>query len=326
MLAAILLSVGLLQDPGPEGEIAFMKNGWVWVHDLASQESRRVAESEFDRPLRWSPDGSRLLYWNHDAGWNVWEWNVDEDRVRNLSNRNGWDCRFPSYSPDARYIAFMTGAHGLCVMGSGGNGLQVLSSKGFRDQGPSWSPDSSKILFTDEDGGHFTMHLMDVKSGRIDALGKGMDASFSPSGSTIVFASGGEIVAAAPDGSARKQLTKTRDWTESEPQWSRDGKWIAYRRFTSQDEELCVMKADGSESKTVVEFRREGWHAFTWSPKGDWLAYSTGTRAEEQLYVISVRGGEPIELEDGGAVWPAWRPTPTPPSEPPALRLRRARS
>lgn len=63
--------------------------------------------------------------------------------------RGSMHIRYPSASPDGKWIAFTgsTPQEDIYVMASDGTGLRQLTHDGFRDRGVSWTPDSSRIVF-----------------------------------------------------------------------------------------------------------------------------------------------------------------------------------
>ncbi|MCE5233929.1 MAG: S9 family peptidase [Mizugakiibacter sp.] len=82
------------------------------------------------------------------------------------------------------------------------------------------------------------------------------------------------------DGSGRTQLTHTPDSSESQPQWSADGKWIAFlsdrKRDAAQDDDeattqVWLMPADGGEARRLTDFP-SGVEDFVLSPDGRRLA------------------------------------------------------
>jgi len=81
------------------------------------------------------------------------------------------------------------------------------------------------------------------------------------------------------DGGAPVQLTHTPDADESRPQWSADGKWIAFlsdrKRDAEQDDEakqqVWLMPADGGEARRLTDLPG-GVEDFVLSPDGKQLA------------------------------------------------------
>jgi dipeptidyl aminopeptidase/acylaminoacyl peptidase len=78
----------------------------------------------------------------------------------------------------------------------------------------------------------------------------------------------------ASDGGAPQPLTHTADASESLPQWSRDGRWLAFLSDRGGEDartQLWVMPADGGEARQVTKLP-EGVEDYTWSPDGRRLA------------------------------------------------------
>jgi dipeptidyl aminopeptidase/acylaminoacyl peptidase len=90
----------------------------------------------------------------------------------------------------------------------------------------------------------------------------------------------------------------------TEPDWSPDGKWIA---FTSQAGEfdICVMPADGSAAPTVLVRGQ----APSWSPNSRTLIFSHSAGYLQTLSVLDVftKQVKDIGRMAGSDSEPAWR-------------------
>lgn len=83
-----------------------------------------------------------------------------------------------------------------------------------------------------------------------------------------------------PDGSERRSLTRTRDWNEAAPQFSRDGSQLLYRRLKrtemiegnryGEQGALVVAKSDGTDARVLGEEGELPWAS--WSPDGREIA------------------------------------------------------
>lgn len=82
--------------------------------------------------------------------------------------------RYPSLSPDGRFVAFMsdaTGEYQLHVRDIKSGGVRILTN--FKDRfryWPFWSPDGRRIAFIDSAQ---ELYVIDVRSGRAEAIDKG---------------------------------------------------------------------------------------------------------------------------------------------------------
>lgn len=79
-----------------------------------------------------------------------------------------------------------------------------------------------------------------------------------------------------------KQLTFTKDKSETSPRWSRDGTWFAY--LSDRDgnaNQLYAMRLDGGEGRMLTT-GKDTVNNFALSKDGKWIAY----RTSEQLYLM----------------------------------------
>lgn len=85
------------------------------------------------------------------------------------------------------------------------------------------------------------------------------------------------------DGSNPKQFTQGEKSCD-DPQWSPDGKWIAFVSSRASHKNLWVIRPDGGEASQVTDLKSDV-TSFKWSPDGRWLAFTAldpGTPDEEQ--------------------------------------------
>jgi dipeptidyl aminopeptidase/acylaminoacyl peptidase len=106
-----------------------------------------------------------------------------------------------------------------------------------------------------------------------------------------------------------KQLTEGNDWNDSDPQWSPDGKRIAFvsnRTGKEYDEnrnsDVWVINADGSGALTKISDHDESDNQPRWSPDGKWIAF-TGElhdRDHPKIWLAPSTGGAPSTLAANG--------------------------
>lgn len=170
----------------------------------------------------------------------------------------------------------------------------------------------------------YELYETDLSTGQIHQLtsAKGYDAeaSYSPDGTQIVFASNrqayerklkkreqeqfeidpaymNEIYIMNADGSDLKRLTNVVGY-DGGPFFSPDGKRICWRRFAEDGAtaEIYTMKTDGSDVQRLTEINAMSWAPF-YHPSGDYLIFTTNKHgfANFELYLIRADGqGEPV--------------------------------
>lgn len=81
-----------------------------------------------------------------------------------------------------------------------------------------------------------------------------------------------QIWTALTDGSESYQLT-FGDKSSSNPDWSPDGRWIAFTSSRSGKNNLYIMRTSGGEAEMITEVK-SGVGGFAWSPDGRWIAFT----------------------------------------------------
>ncbi|MGH8644840.1 MAG: TolB family protein [Gammaproteobacteria bacterium] len=143
----------------PDGKkIAFLSerdgSAEIYVVDLmGGDESRLTTVGEGGDPV-WSPDGQQISFASRrDGNWEIYVMEATGRNARRLTRDKNAD-RFPSWSSDARRIAFASNRDGdweiYAIDTEGGLGSNLTRNPAMedaKDARPSWSPDSSAIVF-----------------------------------------------------------------------------------------------------------------------------------------------------------------------------------
>ena len=197
------------------------------------------AGESHDRPVKSSPDGSKLLFF------------------RPSSKRETGDS--------APQHAFVVGADGTGLTRLSPSGMTTAFVFGTHEA-VSWSPDSTKVAIVLANGPFWTdpsRSVYVVRSDgsdlrRIGPRGDIWDATWSPDGRWVAFtmaskASAGrqELFLMHPDGSAMHRLVSASDGlTSTQPFWSRDSDQLLFKQFTDSPHvvDLWSVNVDGSSS------------------------------------------------------------------------------
>ncbi len=175
----------------------------------------------FSRPVRRSGKSSTEVFSIERGG----------GSPRQITRSSGEDTN-PDCSPDSRRIAFTSSRSGtpqIYVMNMDGGDLQRVTVNGRYNEGASWHPDGSKLVYArrSERGDRFDIAVVDLVTGQDQLLtaapGSHEYPTFSPNGEWIVFESrqrgrGRQIYIMSGDGRYLRQVT-TRGNNYS-PSWS----------------------------------------------------------------------------------------------------------
>jgi dipeptidyl aminopeptidase/acylaminoacyl peptidase len=123
------------------------------------------------------------------------------------------------------------------------------------------------------------------------------------------------IVSSSAGVPSTKQLTFTKDKSETQPTWSRDGSFFVFASNreapanASGRNQLYVMRYDGGEARRITD-AAEGVSTFAFDREGKWLVYRSGKADEEQLYALPVAGidsAKPVQLTRQSTAVGQWR-------------------
>ncbi len=172
----------VLWPSGGPGGVVYENGGYIYRFDPASGASSRLpirvaGDLPFTSPFvrdvsgniesaEISPSGARALF---SARGEIWTVPAENGRVRNLTRTQGVREMSPAWSPDGRWVAYLsdaTGEYELYVRSRDGSGEErrVTTDGDVWRFAPIWSPDSEKLAFGDKNQ---RLQYVEVESGRI---------------------------------------------------------------------------------------------------------------------------------------------------------------
>ncbi len=227
-------------------------------------------------------------------------------------------------------IAYSSGEN-IYTMNTDGTDITELA----RGDGPSWTPDGTKIVFSFGLGrwlGDITdIYIMDANGANRVNLTRGRhnvnhSPVVSPDGTKIAFTSyrdgNHEIYVMNADGKNLKNLTLHLD-DDTWPAWSPDGRKIAFWSRQVAGEipilsDIFVMDADGANRTNITQNPRASNRTPSWSPDGSKIAYAAVRNVDRvdfwnsalDIVVMNADGTNPVRLtEDARMNWlPNWSP------------------
>ncbi|HTQ30360.1 MAG TPA: PDZ domain-containing protein, partial [Opitutaceae bacterium] len=244
------------------GAIAFEQAGEVWLFDLKTGKARPVPivikedfagsrpaltdVSKFVTTVHPSPDGKRAVV---VARGDVFTVPAKDGATRNLTDTSGVHERDAVWSPDGRWIAYLsdeTGENELFIRPQDGAGtpVQITSGADTYYYAPRWSPDSKKLLWSDY---RQRLRLVDVETKAVTEV----------------------------DRATAFEIT---NYT-----WSPDSKWVAYTR--PEDASLSKIWLYSLDEKKRLEVT-DGWYAAdspAFSDDGKYLFFSSSRDFRPQL-------------------------------------------
>ena len=189
---------------------------------------------------------------------------------------DGSMVRFPQYSPDGRYLAyvsFKTGVPNIVVRSSEG-GLIGGTNFNSTTTSPTISP-SGQLAFSSAMGGDGSM----------------------------------EIYVSNLDGSNARRLTRTPKRVNISPRWNpKTGREIAFISDRAGTPQVYVMDLSGANQRPLIARGGQA-DSPSWSPDGRYVAFTYGGAGSFQVFVADVASGQLIQLTSQGRnESPTWAP------------------
>ena len=245
-------------------------NGEIFVADFDGSSPQAVtSDAAIVAKPAWVP-GRMALYYTSYARSNpdIFYHSLSSGERRVIAGYSGLNTS-AAVSPDGSRVAMILskmGSPNVWVCNADGSDLRRVT-KGIEDSSPCWSADGRTICFAAK-----------LNSRRVLAR---------------VSAGGGEV----------DRLPTVGMPNPTEPDWSPDGKWIA---FTSQagDFNICVMSADGKVGPVALVAGQNP----SWSANSRTLVYNHGPAGHQRLAVLDVftKQTRDCHAASGSNSEPAW--------------------
>ncbi len=255
---------------GPDA-IVFENAGYLYTYDFQNQPKKLTIMLPGDRTQampHWdnvsklvtdfdlAPDGKRAVF---AARGDVFTVPAKEGSIRNLTRTPGIREQKVGWSPDGRWIAYIsdrTGEDEIYVAPQDGLGKeqQVTSGyKGFKFP-PAWSPDSKKIAWADKDLNLWYVDVGDKKPVKIDHADYGEITNYS---------------------------------------WAPDSKWLAYDKNGENQYSVVYVYSLADSKSTAVTSSMNNSYAAIFDPEGKYLFYLSDRDFNEVLGNIDFEFANP---------------------------------
>jgi tricorn protease len=262
----------------------------------------------------YSPDGKKMAYspiaprygqWKHYRGGTIstiWIFSFDDKSAVKIpqpengcndsdplwigntiyfrSDRNG-EFNLYTYDEVSKTVAQVTTFSDFPVITAGsGDGKIVLEQAGYLHLLDGTPKKLTIGIATD---------LLELRPRLVKGASYIRSGSISPSGARVVFDFRGEIVTLPAEKGDARNITQTTGVHEKFPDWSPDGKSLAYFSDASGEYELHIKSQDGKSEARSIKLNGTGFYAYThWSPDSKKIAYVDNSRS---IYVLDVASG-----------------------------------
>ncbi len=235
-----------------------------WVSADGSATSLRQTRTNWFN-LRFDPDGRRLAFHVGDGESDIWVYEWARESVSRFTTHSAADTH-PLWTPDGRRLAFAStrggSAPNLYWQRLDRSEPDRLSTSPNAQRPGSFHPAGRHLAFEQEDaGGNLDVMILPLD---------GDEGSGWKAGHATVF-----------QGSS---------FNERDPQFSPDGRWLAYVSNESGRDEIHVRSFPGPGARSVISTMGGG--NPVWSPKKQELFYGSMVEAQGEIMVV------PFEVKD----------------------------
>ncbi|HMO14592.1 MAG TPA: S41 family peptidase [Pirellulaceae bacterium] len=246
------------------------RGGWasdIWLFNLETNESKQITDWEGTDSFPMF-HGDKVYYLS-DAGenfrLNIWSYHLGTGERTQVTNFDEFDCKWPSIGPG-------NAGQGEIVLQNGSSLWLVDLASG-----------ASKALDISVPG-----HKPNIRATREDVSSLIGGGDISPNAKRVVVEARGDIWTLPVSEGTPRNLTATSGVAERSPNWSPDGRWIAYFSDASGEYELYITQSDGrGETKQLTHDGNCFRYNPTWSPDSKHIAFADKTGA---IYIHSLDG------------------------------------
>ncbi len=219
-------------------------------------EAKILLKSESDATSpRISPDGKKVAFEKGVGG--IWIYDTNRGTATPLSLKTG-AANFPIWTPDGQYLTYSYTAASSMGIGEriyrrradGSGEEEPLTPESPQSSYPSsWSPDGKTLAF---------LRLSELDGACCDAWTMHFDESGKPQAPTLVA-----------------DVSRGKSASLAEPEFSPDGRWIAYSSADSGPPQVYVVPFPQSGGKWQIS--TDGGSEPRWSKTGHEIFYTKGT-------------------------------------------------
>lgn len=301
----------------------------IYLVPLSGGEPRQLTNDEHSSASpRWSPDGEKLAFVSaRDGDDQIWTIDVSSGALKKVTTIST-GAGDPVWSPDGKWVAFVSDIYPECRDDACNKrrAEEVAQSKVKAHVAERllyrhwkfWKNGMRTHVFVVSSGGG---EARDLTPGDYDSppfsLGGPTDYAFSPDSSELAFVSNHDKVEATStnadvwlipvkDGTP-KNITAANHGFDGSPQYSPDGKYLAYRSqvtpgYESDRFRLMLYDRKTGRAQSISESLDSNVDEFTFTPDSKNLYLTAEERGRAPIYTLAVAGG-PIKkvVAEGGA-------------------------
>ena len=317
LFAAVLLTFLVAGPSSADGREPVLKQVEV-PHNYYWREMYVPHLTSAPSSLDWTADGKSLVY---SMQGRLWRQRISDDNPHQITAGGGYDYQ-PDVSPDGRRIAFaryQNDAYEIVILDLRSGRETRVTDNGAVNLDPRWSPDGTRIAYvTTNETGHFHIAIAFKADGAwtskrwraertnetpryyYSQIDHELSPAWSPDGASLIFIANPEIGygsgalfrqpldLSSPAGLVVNEETAWR----MRPDWSPDGKRIAYSSFVGRQwHQLWITHAESGGYPLAFSYGDFDIDHVRWSPDGKSIAYVSNESGVGEIVIQDMIGG-----------------------------------
>lgn len=255
----------------------------IWIADLADSKTEKVPRTNSnDFCPMWS--GDKVYFLSDRSGpVTLFSYDTRSKAVREMVPNRGLDIKSASAGPDAIAYEQFGGLHLLDLKTGKAAPVPVRISGDFPE----------------------------LRSRLVNVSKRLGDPALSPAGVRAVFAARGEIITVPAEKGDARNITNTTGVMERDPQWSPDGRSIAYLSDETGEYALHIRPQNGGGEVTKIPLETGYYMRPRWSPDSRKIALMD---SKYRLWYVDLDAKKQKQIDSdyyqitGGDLIPAWSP------------------
>jgi serine/threonine protein kinase len=280
--------------------------------------------------LTWSPDSKWMVVFDQPAGQagGLWLLSIDGRQPRRLTSVAGGSApldRAPAFASDGSSLAFVrrvaNNSEDLYLLPLGADlwpaaEPQQITRAKQAVSGLAWAEDRRGLIYSTGPPGNENLWRTSIfgvpYARRLTEQADILNLAISPRSHRLVFAQSRREMdiyradLSGEDSEVRSIPLIASSRLDRYPQYSPDGRRIAFVSLRSGDWQLWTCDSDGTNTIQITSFDR-GEVAFpAWSPDGQKIGFISTAEGSSQAYVVNAAGGKPQKRADLGSDASGW--------------------
>ncbi len=286
----------------------------------------------FPLQLSWTPDAKWLAFSAGDSSQgpsSIWAINIDTGERRRLTKfvtqSTGLFDSSPSISSDGRALAFARQVRNLINelyvqrlkpdLRPEGEPARLTDQRYPEMQGTAWTANGREIVYGAGAGGTGSLWRVPVSGRRAPerlpyAFPSALQPVISRSPPRLVYTYWlwNENLWRLDTHTGERKMLVSSTYYQENPDYSPDGRKIAFESNRSGNAEVWTCDADGSNCVQITSFEGPQCGTPRWSPDSRWLALDSRAEGRPEIYVVAADGGTPRRITDNpaGDLIPSW--------------------